>query len=151
MDWDNAFPDDHPQHYNFHKMKNKKNSVSKKKPSEVAIKKDLSAMIRERFPPSLIGDKIAELLEAKKIVRDPRTGEVVDEMPDVQAITKGLEFALHYGTGLPVKRVEQVKVTVGGKKLAEMAANNPRFRQAMAKMHNRLSKAETIEAEETNK
>ena len=125
----------------------KKKSVSKKK-SEVAAQKNLSAMLKERFPPNLIGDKIEELLSAKKIVRDPRTGQVIDEMPDIQAISKALDVILHYGTGLPVKRVEQVKVTVGGKKLAEMAANNPRFRQAMAKMHNRLSKSETIEADE---
>ena len=130
-------------------MTKKKTEVSNRTPSDVATKKDLSAMIRERFPPKLIGDKIEQLLDARKIVRDPRTGEVVDELPDVQAITKGLEFALHYGTGLPVKRVEQVKVTVGGKKLAEMAANSPRFKQAMAKMHNRLQKSKTIEAEET--
>ena len=114
----------------------------------MATQRDLSAMIRERFPPDKIGDKIDELLEAKKIIRDPRTGEVIDELPDVQAISKGLEFALHYGTGLPVKRVEQVKVTVGGKKLAEMAANSPRFRQAMAKMHTRLQGTQSIEADE---
>ena len=35
------------------------------------------------------------------------------------------------------------------KKLAEMAAKSPRFRQAMAKMHNRLQDKDTIDAEET--
>ena len=130
------------------KKVSKRTSVSKRTPEEVVAKKDLSLMIQERFPPQVIGDKIQELLDAKKIVRDPRTGETLDELPDVQAISKGLEFALHYGTGLPVKRVEQVKVTLGGKKLAEMAAKSPRFRQAMAKMHDRLQAAKTIEAEE---
>lgn len=120
----------------------------KRTPSALATQRDLSAMLRERFPAQVIGDKIEELLSAKKIIRDPRTGEVIDELPDVQAISKGLEFALHYGTGLPVKRIEQVRVTVGGKKLAEMAANSPRFRQAMAKMHNRLQEAQTIDADE---
>ena len=131
------------------KKVSKRTSVSKRTPEEVVAKKDLSLMIQERFPPQVIGDKIQELLDAKKIVRDPRTGETLDELPDVQAISKGLEFALHYGTGLPVKRVEQVKVTLGGKKLAEMAAKSPRFRQAMAKMHDRLQATKTIEAEET--
>tara|TARA_Y100000996_G_scaffold399059_1_gene367721 strand:- start:148 stop:564 length:417 start_codon:yes stop_codon:yes gene_type:complete len=130
------------------KKVSKRTSVSKRTPEEVVAKKDLSLMIQERFPPQVIGDKIQELLDAKKIVRDPRTGETLDELPDVQAISKGLEFALHYGTGLPVKRVEQVKVTLGGKKLAEMAAKSPRFRQAMAKMHDRLQATKTIEAEE---
>jgi len=131
------------------KKVSKRTSVSKRTPEEVVAKKDLSLMIQERFPAQVIGDKIQELLDAKKIVRDPRTGETLDELPDVQAISKGLEFALHYGTGLPVKRVEQVKVTLGGKKLAEMAAKSPRFRQAMAKMHDRLQATKTIEAEET--
>ena len=129
-------------------MAKKKASVVKRTPSALATQRDLSAMLRERFPAQVIGDKIEELLSAKKIIRDPRTGEVIDELPDVQAISKGLEFALHYGTGLPVKRIEQVRVTVGGKKLAEMAANSPRFRQAMAKMHNRLQDAQAIEADE---
>jgi len=131
------------------KKVSKRTSVVKRTPEEVVAKKDLSLMIQERFPAQVIGDKIQELLDAKKIVRDPRTGETLDELPDVQAISKGLEFALHYGTGLPVKRVEQVKVTLGGKKLAEMAAKSPRFRQAMAKMHDRLQATKTIEAEET--
>jgi len=131
------------------KKVSKRTSVVKRTPEEVVAKKDLSLMIQERFPARVIGDKIQELLDAKKIVRDPRTGEVIDELPDVQAISKGLEFALHYGTGLPVKRVEQVKITLGGKKLAEMAAKSPRFRQAMAKMHDRLQATKTIEAEET--
>tara|TARA_E500000081_G_scaffold151197_1_gene181063 strand:+ start:398 stop:808 length:411 start_codon:yes stop_codon:yes gene_type:complete len=131
------------------KKVSKRTSVVKRTPEEVVAKKDLSLMIQERFPARVIGDKIQELLDAKKIVRDPRTGETLDELPDVQAISKGLEFALHYGTGLPVKRVEQVKVTLGGKKLAEMAAKSPRFRQAMAKMHDRLQATKTIEAEET--
>lgn len=131
------------------KKVSKRTSVVKRTPEEVVAKKDLSLMIQERFPARVIGDKIQELLDAKKIVRDPRTGETLDELPDIQAISKGLEFALHYGTGLPVKRVEQVKVTLGGKKLAEMAAKSPRFRQAMAKMHDRLQATKTIEAEET--
>ena len=120
-------------------MAKKKTGVVKRTPAEVSTEKDLSIMIRERFPPERIGDKIEELLTAKKVIRDPRTGDVVDELPDTQAICKGLEFVLHYGTGLPVKRVEQVKISVGGKKLAELAASSPRFRQAMAKMHKRIT------------
>ena len=130
-------------------MTKKKKVLSKRTPSEVGKKTDLNVMLKERFPPNLIGDKIQELLEAKKIIRDPRTGETIDELPDVQAISKALDVILHYGEGLPVKRVEQVKVTLGGKKLAEMAAKSPRFRQAMEKMHNRLQDKDTIDAEET--
>ena len=130
-------------------MTKKKKILSKRTPSEVGKKTDLNVMLKERFPPNLIGDKIQELREAKKIIRDPRTGETIDELPDVQAISKALDVILHYGEGLPVKRVEQVKVTLGGKKLAEMAAKSPRFRQAMAKMHNRLQDKDTIDAEET--
>lgn len=129
-------------------MPKKKTGLVKRTPSDLAAEKNLSLMIRERFPPQVITDKIEELLSAKKIIRDPRTGDVIDELPDIQALSKGLEFALHYGTGLPVKRIEQVKVTLGGKKLAELAAKSPRFRQAMAKMHDRLAATTTVEAEE---
>jgi hypothetical protein len=103
-------------------------------PEDISSK--LTKYLIGRFTPEVIGNKIAELLEATHVTNGGKL--IVDN----RAREAGLKLALAYTIGLPIVRQEIKTHTIfeTSEDVLKRAENSPAFKRSVAELHERFTK-----------
>lgn len=89
----------------------------------------LIGYLTHKFPPSLIAEKIGELMEAIHITKGG------DPIPDNRAREAGLKLLISYLVGLPVQRQEIVQLNFDSlEELQKRAQQSPTIQAAVARV-----------------
>ena len=114
-------------------------------PTQADHARSIREMLVKRFPAEVIGDKVDQLLNARKVVVT-KQGGVEDLGPDTSAVAEGLRFALHYSVGKPVQTQEVVnRQVLSLERLQARGPLSPAVAEAAAKMLRKLQDSKVIE------